>query len=234
MQIISTYSAAESDNKWERTMRSLVTAAAVFVIFASQSSTASCLQDIVIFANGICGAIEKSGSKSTIDASGKLDVKIGNIVTKIIGAGSGDLSGKVLEDSYKGVLQNQLGAELFNVRDCRQKMVEVASKKCIDASDSKSSVDVGSKSKITAPIYDTNMEFVLHPGETSLLTKNMVVIAYSLGSCGARSDLVCIRLAGKDLFLAVGQSADFNSKDLECSVVLMEKGSGLARFLLRC
>ena len=115
-------------------MRGLAIAASIFAILASsQPSAASCLQDIVEFANGICGAIEKSGSKSTVDANGKLDVKIGNIVTKIIGAGSGDLSGKVLEESYKGVLQDQLGAELFNVRDCRQKMVEVASKKCVDA-----------------------------------------------------------------------------------------------------
>jgi hypothetical protein len=210
-------------------MRRLVrNCAVIFGCFSVQVASASCLQEIASFANQICGEIEKSGTRSTVDANGKLDVKVGNIVTKIIGSGSGDLSGKVLEDSYKGVLQDQLGAELFNVRDCRQRMVEVASKKCADSG------DMGEDRKITVPTYKSNEEFSLHQGQTSLLTDNMVVIAYAVGSCGGRGDLVCIRLAGKLIGLAVGQSTEFTSRDGECSVVLLEKGTSNAKFLLRC
>lgn len=89
---------------------------------------AGCLDEAARFAQLICGEIEKSGAKTTVDATGKLSVNVSGIVKKAIGSNSGELSGKILEESYNGVLQDQLGAELFNVRECRQKMAGSAVK----------------------------------------------------------------------------------------------------------
>jgi hypothetical protein len=92
----------------------------------SAPAFASCLDDVSTFAIRICGEIETSGKSTTVDANGKLDATVGNIITKIVGNGSADVSGQVLVKTFENVTQDQLGKELFNVRTCREKMVDVA------------------------------------------------------------------------------------------------------------
>jgi hypothetical protein len=193
---------------------------------------ASCLQEVASFANSICGEIEKSGAKSTVDANGKLDASIGNIVTKVIGA-SGSLNGsaKVLEESYKGVLQDQLGSELFNVRKCREEMVAVALRQVCASPAGNGGVMV----KDELPIYKSNDEFELQVGHSTFLTDEKVLFTFSHHPCGARSDLVCVRLEGKELYLAAGEPTKFPHQGSMCSVTLLEFiGEEGAKFLLRC
>jgi hypothetical protein len=89
-------------------------------------ANATCLDDVSTFAIKICGEIDKSGTHTVVDASGKIDANISNIVKKIVGGGSADVSGKVLEETYTNVLQTELSKQIFNVLECRQKMVAVA------------------------------------------------------------------------------------------------------------
>lgn len=98
------------------------------VVIAMQVSTskASCLDDVARFAAEICGQINTSGRSVVTDARGNLDISISNIVRRVVGSGSASVNGGRLVEIYENVLREQLGAELFNVRDCRQKMANVA------------------------------------------------------------------------------------------------------------
>jgi hypothetical protein len=78
------------------------------------------------FSIKICGEIEKSGTKSVVTAEGKLDAGVSTIIKKIVGGGSAEISGTVLSETYENVARDELGQDRFNVRECRQKMVEVA------------------------------------------------------------------------------------------------------------
>jgi hypothetical protein len=110
-------------------MKKLASACALVLVFMpSAPAVASCLDDVSTFAIRICGEIDKSGKASTVDASGKLDASVSNIITRIAGGGSANVSGSVLVKTFENVTQDQLGNELFNVRECREKMVDVAVK----------------------------------------------------------------------------------------------------------
>ncbi len=91
---------------------------------ASSFGFASCLEDITKFANDICGQIKTTGNQNLISAEGKLDAKVVGIVSAAINA-RGEMGAKLQQDSYENVLREDLGKELFNVRDCRRKMAEV-------------------------------------------------------------------------------------------------------------
>ena len=99
----------------------------VFLAFSSQSFAEGCLDKVVDFSNQICGAIEKSGSTTLVNANGELDANISNIIRKVVGGGSGKISGASLVETYENVLREQLGPELKSVRECREKMAPLAS-----------------------------------------------------------------------------------------------------------
>lgn len=111
-------------------------------VLAPTWAAASCLTEVVGFSKEICGDIEKSGITAVVNAKGDVDVSISNIVRRVVGGGSAQLSGDALYKTYTNVLQEQLGPDRFNVLTCRQKMVDVAVKQVCTGS--------GEETKITA------------------------------------------------------------------------------------
>lgn len=97
----------------------------LLVFTTSSSAFASCLEEVKEFAKDICGQIQTSGSRELITANGKLKAEVSGIVRRVIGNAGGDIDGAKLSDTYENVLREDLSKELFNVRDCRMKMVEV-------------------------------------------------------------------------------------------------------------
>ncbi|MEI6706422.1 MAG: hypothetical protein WCK96_04700 [Methylococcales bacterium] len=99
----------------------------LFLFLASSSVVfADCLNEVSNFAEKICGEIQKSGSRQLIEANGELKAEISGIVRKALGEVKGGINGKILQETYENVLREDLSKELFNVRECRQKMVETA------------------------------------------------------------------------------------------------------------
>jgi hypothetical protein len=99
-----------------------------FLVFIASSSSAfaSCLDQVADFSEKICGQIQTTGSKQLTEANGELKAGISGIVKKVLADAGFDISGKVLQESYEGVLREDLSKELFSLRDCKIKMVEIA------------------------------------------------------------------------------------------------------------
>jgi hypothetical protein len=85
----------------------------------------SCLEQVATFAERVCGEIQRSGVSQVVEANGQLKAEVSGIVSKVVGSGGGSVNGKVLRESYENVLRQDLSKELFNIRECRIKMVEV-------------------------------------------------------------------------------------------------------------
>jgi hypothetical protein len=109
-------------------MRVITLNLAAFALLSTSPAMASCLNEVSDFAIKICGEINSSGSHTIIDEDGNLDANISSIIRRIVGGGSASVSRRKLVDSYENVLREHLAQELFNVRDCRRKMVSVAVK----------------------------------------------------------------------------------------------------------
>ena len=89
------------------------------------SQTSDCLTKVATFAERICGEIQRSGTSQVTEANGQLTAQVSGIVRRVLGGGEADINAKVLRESYENVLRQDLSKELFNVRECRVKMVEV-------------------------------------------------------------------------------------------------------------
>ncbi len=98
---------------------------------------ADCLSDVSNFAEKICGQIKTSGNTQLIEANGELKAEVSGIVRKALGDVKGNINGKVLHDTYENVLRENLSTELFNVRECRQKMADSALSVVCSSSDDK-------------------------------------------------------------------------------------------------
>ena len=108
-------------------MRALASAFFAVVLLQSDPvAAATCLDDVAAFAVRICGEIANSGTSTIVDATGNVNANVSNIIRRVVGEGTANVSGRVLYDTYTGVLRDQLGPVQFNVIDCRQKMVNVA------------------------------------------------------------------------------------------------------------
>lgn len=83
------------------------------------------MREVTNFANEICGQIQTSGNRELTTANGELKAEVSGIVRKVLGNAGGTINGKHLSDAYENVLREDLAKELFNVRECRIKMVEV-------------------------------------------------------------------------------------------------------------
>jgi hypothetical protein len=103
---------------------------ALGVVLVAMSSTlhAACLEEVSNFAERICGQIDKVGSRVVIEGNGELKAEVSGIIRKVLGNAGGTAKGKILQDAYENVLREDLAKELFNVRECRVKMVEVGRK----------------------------------------------------------------------------------------------------------
>jgi hypothetical protein len=97
----------------------------IFLTISMSSASASCLDDVAVFAEKICGQIQKTGTSHLIEANGSLKAEISGIVRKVVGGGTGGISGKITSETYENVLRTDLAKELFDVRSCRIKMVDV-------------------------------------------------------------------------------------------------------------
>lgn len=101
----------------------------LLVLFSSSlfiaESRSSCLDEVVKFANGICGEIQRSGTSNVVEANGQLKADVSGIVRRVLGNAGGNLNGKAAVGAYENVLRVDLSKELFNIRECRIKMVDV-------------------------------------------------------------------------------------------------------------
>ncbi len=96
------------------------------MLFALSSvAFAGCLEEVSTFAEKICGQIQTSGGRQLTEADGQLKAEVSGIVRKVLGNAGGEINAKHLRDAYENVLREDLAKELFNVRECRVKMVEV-------------------------------------------------------------------------------------------------------------
>lgn len=87
---------------------------------------ADCLPQVRSFAVEICGVIENSGSAQRLSGSGELSAEAQGILRRVLGQAGGAVDIEYLEESYSGVLRNELADDRFDVRQCRQNMVQVA------------------------------------------------------------------------------------------------------------
>ena len=97
----------------------------VLLMSMASIANASCLDEVASFAEKICGEIQNRGMGTLTEANGELKADVSGIVRKVVGEAGGGINVKHLEDSYENVLRKDLANELFNVRECRVKMVEV-------------------------------------------------------------------------------------------------------------
>lgn len=63
-----------------------------------------------------------------VDAQGELRGEVSAIVRKVLGNVGGSAKGKVIREAYENVLRQDLAKELFSVRECKIKMVDVGRK----------------------------------------------------------------------------------------------------------
>lgn len=106
-------------------MRRLVLLPLLVVATSSVAQSTDCLTKVADFAERICGEIQRSGTSQVVEANGQLKAEVSGIVRRVLGGAEADVNGKVLRESYENVLRQDLSKELFNVRECRLKMVEV-------------------------------------------------------------------------------------------------------------
>ena len=106
-------------------MRPSVLPVTLVLALCTSIASAGCLDEVAAFAEKICGQIQTSGSSKLTEANGQLKVEVSGIVRKVLGDAGGSINVKQLGDAYENVLRKDLSTELFNVRDCRIKMVEV-------------------------------------------------------------------------------------------------------------
>jgi hypothetical protein len=97
-------------------------------VFGAQCASASCLNEAEDFAERICGEISRRGSSQMITASGKLTVEAQGLLQETLGSIGGEFAGEAEKKTFENVLQEQLGPELVNVRQCRTRMAEAAIK----------------------------------------------------------------------------------------------------------
>jgi hypothetical protein len=103
----------------------LTVVCSLLLIHSSATST-PCLEQAAVFAERICGEIQRSGISQVVEANGQLKAGVSGILARVLGSGSASVNAKVLRESYENVLREDLAKELFNARDCRMRMVEVA------------------------------------------------------------------------------------------------------------
>ncbi|WP_162299591.1 hypothetical protein [Pseudomethylobacillus aquaticus] len=102
---------------------------------------ADCLQTAGDFAVRICGEIQREGRSSIVEGNGELKASVSGIVRKALGEAGGSFSGKAVSDAYENVLRKDLGRELFDVRQCRQKMALVGTEQACKSYPSKPTSD---------------------------------------------------------------------------------------------
>jgi len=84
-----------------------------------KQSTEACA---AIFADRICGEINRNGESTTLKINGTIDAKTGGLIKKI--AASAGLSGNYNEiiNQFENAPHGEIANELKDTRNCRQKM----------------------------------------------------------------------------------------------------------------
>jgi hypothetical protein len=104
---------------------SMFFAAAISMSMAC-TAHADCLQDAADFAQRICGEVKTTGKSTLITAQGELSAEAKSLLAKALGQFGGRIDGKIETKTFENVLQEQLGPELVNIRQCGIQMAKAA------------------------------------------------------------------------------------------------------------
>ncbi len=74
------------------------------------------------FAKEMCGEIQSTGSSTSTDLGGKIDVGVSGLIGKLAKLGVGG-NANTASQEYKGVVREQLQKDRSNNRECRQNIV---------------------------------------------------------------------------------------------------------------
>jgi hypothetical protein len=91
---------------------------------------ATCLDEAYAFADKVCGEIQRGGSSRLLSASGGLSAEAKGLLSRFVGSANADVNGEVIEKTFEGVLQEQLGTERDAARNCRSDVAKFALKAC--------------------------------------------------------------------------------------------------------
>lgn len=81
-------------------------------------------------ADKLCVNVDQSGSKTSAEINGEVKTELSGLVKKLASIGvSGQ--GKIDANEYRGVVQDQLGGTLRDIRACRLKVFEVLQAKLV-------------------------------------------------------------------------------------------------------
>ncbi|WP_213290989.1 hypothetical protein [Bradyrhizobium sp. sGM-13] len=95
-------------------------------ILYCQEADAQCLKEAGDFAERICGQVKQIGKSTLITGKGDLTAEAKGLIARAIGQLGGQVGVDVQTKDFENVLQEQLGPELVNVRECGAKMAQLA------------------------------------------------------------------------------------------------------------
>lgn len=98
----------------------------VIVFLSISGARATCLDQVANFSDKVCGAIENSGKAQKLQADGALNTEAQGILKKVLGNAGADVDISYLNESFTGVLREELAGDRFDARSCRQNMVNLS------------------------------------------------------------------------------------------------------------
>lgn len=115
----------------------------------SSPTQASCLNEVVDFAKGICGEFQKiTGTSTLVDANGKFTAEAKTLIGRWfaeVGI-SGTLQGKLIQQSFENVRHEDLAGVIEVDKDCRQAMAKEAIKQVCSQPDGSDDPNTACKS----------------------------------------------------------------------------------------
>lgn len=179
-------------------MRAIVAVAALGLMFVSPKAMANCFTEAAASAKDFCGDLEDSGYSLTGD--GKIDASAATskYFRKFAGGVSGSINGEAKFKKFQSVVQEDLSADRFDVRKCRQNTLKLAVEIFCSKSEGHG-VDPSSGPGIdstpaSGPPHD---EFTLTKGGHIFLTDQRILVVLT-GYTGVSQD------RGQGIFITIG------------------------------
>jgi hypothetical protein len=108
---------------------------------------ATCLDDAAAFSERVCGELSNRGSSQLVTGSGELTAEARGLVARMLGSAQGSAAVSGAVSTYENVTREQLATDHANVRECRERMVDVAIKQvCKQGAENNGSPTVGATS----------------------------------------------------------------------------------------
>lgn len=98
----------------------------VALVMSMTAARADCLNEAADFAQKICGEVKTMGKSTLVTGTGDLSASAKGLIAKALGELGGSVGVSIESKSFENVLQEQLGAELVNVRACGIAMSKAA------------------------------------------------------------------------------------------------------------